>query len=105
VYDIDATIKSKCDYFFSCLTNNKSKKCIIYCEDTIELEAMMNGMNLWNKNYNLNYDMNIITSVCNAKLREQILHEFANNDNIQLLFSLRILHECINIPSCDSITK
>ena len=33
VYLIDQVIKAKCIFFFSCLVNNGSRKCIIYCID------------------------------------------------------------------------
>ena len=35
---------------------------------------------------------------------DTILNDFQyKNDNIQLLFSICILDECIDVPSCDSI--
>jgi superfamily II DNA or RNA helicase len=103
IYEIDSVIKAKCKYFYSCLLNNGSRKCIIYCIDTNEINLMIETMNKLNDFYCLCLDINQITSVCSKEKRETILNNFANNDNIQLLFSVRILDECIDIPSCDSI--
>jgi superfamily II DNA or RNA helicase len=103
IYDIDSVIKAKCKYFYSCLLNNGSRKCIIYCIDTKEIKLMIEAMKKLNDFYCLCLDINQITSVCSKEKRETILNNFANNDNIQLLFSVRILDECIDIPSCDSI--
>jgi superfamily II DNA or RNA helicase len=103
IYDINSVIKAKCNYLFSCLLNNGSRKCIIYCVDTSEIIEMINGMNELNKFYYINYNINQITSKNNDKQRNKILSEFSNGTNIQLLFSVRILDECIDIPSCDSI--
>jgi hypothetical protein len=64
---------------------------------------MINAMNVLNEFYVLDYDTNQITSKCNAELRTKILTNFATNNKIQLLFSCRILDECIDIPTCDSI--
>jgi hypothetical protein len=64
---------------------------------------MINGMNELNKFYYINYNINQITSKNNDKQRNKILNDFSNGNNIQLLFSVRILDECIDIPSCDSI--
>ena len=53
--------------------------------------------------YCLNYLISQITSSNNAKSRKDILDNFKSDDRIQLLFSTRILDECIDVPSCDSI--
>ena len=103
IYNINSVIKAKCNYLFSCLLNNGSRKCIIYCIDTTEITDMINGMNELNKFYYINYNINQITSKNNDKQRNKILNNFSNGTNIQLLFSVRILDECIDIPSCDSI--
>jgi superfamily II DNA or RNA helicase len=103
IYDVTNIIKYKCIYLFSCLLNNGSRKCIIYCIDTNEITDMINGMNELNKFYYINYNINQITSKTNDKQRNIILNKFSDGNNIQLLFSVRILDECIDIPSCDSI--
>ena len=104
IYQIDFIIKSKCKYFYSCLLNNGSRKCIIYCIDTKEINEIINAMNSLNNFYYLDYEISQITSINTEKERNKILHNFTNNNNkIQLLFSVRILDECIDIPSCDSI--
>jgi superfamily II DNA or RNA helicase len=103
IYEIDSTIKAKCKYFYSCLLNNGSRKCIIYCIDTEEITNMINSMNKLNEFYYLDYEINQITSKNTEKERTKLLNNFATNTKIQLLFSVRILDECIDIPSCDSI--
>jgi len=103
IFEIDTVIKAKCKYFYQCLLNNGSQKCIIYCIDTEEITNMINGMNILNKFYALDYKISQITSNDNAKKRIDILNNFATNNKIQLLFSIRILDECIDIPTCDSI--
>jgi len=61
-------------------------------------------MNSLNNFYYLDYEISQITSINTEKERNKILNNFTNNNNkIQLLFSVRILDECIDIPSCDSI--
>jgi len=103
IYEIDSVIKSKCNFLFSCILNNGSKKCIIYCQDTIEISLMINAILKLNEYYYLDYEINKITSLDNIKNRTDILEKFAKSNKIQLLFSIRILDECIDIPSCDSI--
>jgi superfamily II DNA or RNA helicase len=103
IYEIDSVIKAKCNYFFSCLLNIGSQKCIIYCIDTKELKMIIDGMKKLNDFYCLSYDASKITSKTSAIERRKILDDFASNSNIQLLFSVRILDECIDIPTCDSI--
>jgi len=103
IYKINSVIKAKCKYFYSCLLNNGSLKCIIYCIDTEEIKEIMNGMNILNEFYYVDYEISQITSKNTEKERTNILNNFINNNKIQLLFSVRILDECIDIPSCDSI--
>ena len=103
IYEIDYVIKAKCIFFFSCLLNNGSKKCIIYCKDTNEIDDMMKAMDKLNEFYCLDINTSKITAINTEKERSELLVNFKNGNEIQLLFSVRILDECIDIPSCDSI--
>ncbi len=103
IYDIDSVIKSKCMFLYSCLLNNGSKKCIVYCVDTTEIKNMIDAIKKLNEFFILDIEITQITSKTPATKRGEILEEFATSDKIQLLFSVRILDECIDIPTCDSI--
>ena len=64
---------------------------------------MMKVLNQLNDYYCLDFEINKINANSNVKSRDHILNDFQyKNDKIQLLFSIRILDECIDIPSCDS---
>ena len=103
IYEINDVIKSKCNFLYSCLLNNGSKKIIIYCVDTDEIKKMKEAFDMLNDFYCLNYYIQQITSNDSERKRTKILKNFSDNDKIQLLFSVRILDECIDIPKCDSI--
>ena len=104
IYDIDNQIKNRCKFLYSCIANNASRKCIIYCKDTEDMKAMMECMKTLNEFYIMDVDMNSISCEDNEKKRKSVLECFTkNNDKIQLLFNIRILNECIDIPVCDSI--
>lgn len=103
IYEIDSTIKSKCIFLLSCLLNNGSRKCIVYCVDTVELNDMKEAIKKLDEYYCMDYNISQITSNDNLKTRTEILDTFAKSTKIELLFSIRILDECIDIPSCDSI--
>ena len=104
IYNIDLKMNAKYNFLFSSLLNNGSRKCIIYNIDSNEIQEMIEAINKLNNFYCLDIEINVITSVNNAKSREKILKKFEKNNNkIQLLFSIRILDECIDIPSCDCI--
>ena len=51
----------------------------------------------------LECELDKITSDTSCKNRTKILEKFASGTKRQILFSVRILDECIDIPSCDSI--
>ena len=103
IYDIETDVKNKCKFLFSAIANNGSRKCIVYCKDTTDMKAQMEAMKTMNDFYSLKIDVMSISCEDNEKTRKTVLKKFANNDNIQLLYSIKILNECIDIPSCDSI--
>ena len=103
IYNIDEVIKAKCKFLYSCLLNNGTRKCIIYCVDTSEIKMMIEAFVKLNEFYYLDFDISQITSSNSASSRTKILNSFASSNKLQLLFSVRILDECIDIPSCDSI--
>jgi superfamily II DNA or RNA helicase len=104
IYEIDNIIKNRCKFLYSCIANNGSRKCIVYCKDTEDMKSMMECMKTLNEFYIMDIVMNSISCEDSEKKRKSILESFTiNNDKIQLLFNIRILNECIDIPSCDSI--
>jgi hypothetical protein len=68
------------------------------------MNNMIDGFNKLNDFYNLDIDIYSISCENSNKERKEILKSFSENDDkIQLLFNIKILNECIDIPSCDSI--
>ena len=104
IYQIDNEIKNRCRFLYSCIANNGSRKCIVYCKDTEDMKAMIECMQTLNEFYIMDIEMSSISCDDSENKRKLTLECFANNNNnIQLLFNIRILNECIDIPSCDSI--
>ena len=103
IYKIDKVIQTKCMFLFSCMLNNGSRKCIIYCENVADIELMKSAINKLNEFYYLDIEMNKITADDSACNRTDRLKYFEKSKKIQLLFGVRILDEAIDIPSCDSI--
>lgn len=103
IYEINNIIKAKCNFLFSCLLNHGSKKCIIYCQDKKEINEMIDAINKLNEYYILDLEINQITNDNTQNQRQEILTNFEKSEKKQLLFSIRILDECIDIPTCDSV--
>jgi superfamily II DNA or RNA helicase len=104
IYQIDNEIKNRCKFLYSCIANHASRKCIVYCKDTEDMKVMMECMTTLNEFYIMDIEMCSISCEDGENRRRHILECFANNNqNIQLLFNIRILNECIDIPVCDSI--
>jgi superfamily II DNA or RNA helicase len=100
---ISETLKAKCIFLYSCILNNGSKKCIIYCKNINETKQMTNLIIKLNEFYCIDIEINSIISNTSKINRTKRLLQFSNSNKIQLLFSVRILDECIDIPKCDSI--
>ena len=103
IYKIDDVIKAKCIYLFSCLLNTGSMKTIIYCVDTKEIKLFEEAIEKLDDYFVLDCEINKITSNTSNSNRTKILNNFTLNKSRQLLFSVRILDECVDIPCCDSI--
>ncbi len=103
IYEIDNEIKNRCKFLYSCIANNGSKKCIIYCKDTEDMNSMIECMKTLNDFYIMDIEMHSISCDDSVKKRGYVLECFTNNEKIQLLFNIRILNECIDIPACDSV--
>ena len=78
-------------------------KMIIYMKTYEDIELFIKEFNKINEYYNYDVLINKIISNTNSKNRNNILEEFNNSNKISLLFSVNILDEAIDIPSCNSI--
>lgn len=104
IYDIENDFKDRSKFLFSCIANNGSRKCIIYCIDTEDMHKMMKCAKTLNDFYAMNIDVSSISCGDSEAKRKDTLSAFSKeSDRIQLLFNIRILNECIDIPACDSV--
>jgi type I site-specific restriction endonuclease len=103
VHDINPKLIDKCNFLLLSLSNTGSMKCIIYCMDTKEIAELIKALNISNEFHQFEYDVSQITCSDSEISRKEILNNFATSYKRQLLFSVRILDEGIDIPSCDSI--
>lgn len=112
--NIDNDYLVKSTYIHKCLSYYGSRKLIVYCKNTEDLHKLKNSIKELSIFY-CQYDMwlnEIISTTPHSKLndftkdknsREYILNKFETNTCLSILFSIQILDECIDIPSCDSI--
>jgi superfamily II DNA or RNA helicase len=103
INDIDNELKAKCMFLFKNLLYHGSKKCILYCQDTNNLNDIKDCIVKLNEFYAIDLNIQEITSETSYKNREKILTVFESSNKIELLLSIRICDECIDIPVCDSI--
>jgi len=103
IYDID--IYHKCQFYIECMRNKSFKKTIFYCNSIEEVNKYYKILNMMMKDFNYydEYEIQIITSEISGKVRKQILHDFETSNKVNILLSIKILNECVNIISCDSI--
>ena len=86
------------------LNETNSKKCIIYCMSLNLCKSYISYANIINDK--LKYNLNIfeITYKTTKKDRKNILEKFSNDsENINIIFSIRVLDEGIDIACCDSV--
>ena len=46
IYEVDNELKNRCKFLYSCISNNGSRKCIVYCKDTEDMKIMMECMEI-----------------------------------------------------------
>lgn len=92
-------------FLINSLLLNSCRKCICYFEDTKEIDEFINSINFVRKNSykNLILNVNKLTYEDTDKNRKNKLCDFIKNKEINILCSVRILDECIDIRECDSI--
>lgn len=104
ISDLDNDYLAKSIYLYKCITFHGSRKTIVYCKDSTDLKNLMVTCNFLKEYYELN-DIFIdkITYKTQRNKRNEIIKSFSESNDYALLFSIEILDECIDIPSCDSI--
>jgi len=100
---IENNIRVKCIYFFKCLEELGNRKCIVYCRNTDELNEIHDMLLLGNEFYSLDLNISIIKSDVLRSCRTKILNNFSTSEKREIILSIRILDECVDIPACDSI--
>jgi superfamily II DNA or RNA helicase len=105
IYEINNELKNRCKYLFSCLANNGSRKCIVYSKDTKDMNAMIECMKTLNEFYVMDIEIHSICCEDSELERKTRLEKFSNpySNKIHLMFNIKILNECIDVPACDAV--
>ena len=104
IEDLNNEYIAKSIYLYKCITFHGSRKTIVYCKDTNDLTNLMNTIKVLKKYYELDdILLDKITYKTSNSKRQDIIKKFSEAETYALLFSVQILDECIDIPSCDSI--
>jgi len=93
----------KCIFLYKNILYYGLRKIIVYLRSHAEIKNFIKLMNEINKYYCLDYNIDKIISHNKLSRRTKKLDIFSNSKKIQILTSVKILDECIDIPSCDSV--
>jgi len=97
IYNINNEIKNRCIFLYSCILNNGSRKIIIYCKDTNDMNNLIDSFIKLNEFYNIDFEINSITCNDANNKRKEIINIFSDdNSKIQLLFNIKIFSKFIN---------
>ena len=96
-------ITNKITWFLNSINKLGLTKIIVYCESKEDIEEMKEEILLRQEYYALDLKMDTITDIDSSKTRNIKLKNFEENEDISVLFSIRILDEGIDIPCCDSV--
>ena len=103
-FDIDIKMFNQMYFIFNGLNETKSKKCIVYCKSIELCEIYKSCAKILNKKLNYNLKLYEITYETTKKERRKIIEQFTNDEkNINMIFSIHVLDEGIDIAPCDSI--
>jgi superfamily II DNA or RNA helicase len=99
--NIDYDIKAQ--FLLRGMEENGHSKCICYCKDIEETNIMKESFSKIAKYHELDLYLECIVSDTSEKDRKQILEDFINVNKKAIIFSVRILDECIDIKECDCV--
>jgi superfamily II DNA or RNA helicase len=94
---------NKITWFLNSISKLGLRKIIIYCDSKDKIDVLKNEINLRKDYYGLELNINSITEDDSSTQRLKKLKNFEDSKEINLLFSIRILDEGIDIPCCDGI--
>jgi hypothetical protein len=102
--DVDIKMFNQMYFILSGLNETKSKKCIVYCKSIELCEIYKSCTKMLNKKLNYNLKLYEITYETTKKERKKIIEQFTNDEkNVNIIFSIHVLDEGIDIAPCDSI--
>jgi superfamily II DNA or RNA helicase len=96
-------ITNKITWFLNSICKLGLQKIIVFCESKDDIEEMKKEILLLQEYYALELKMDSITDVDSSIIRKEKQKNFENNNEVSILFSIRILDEGIDIPCCDSV--
>jgi superfamily II DNA or RNA helicase len=79
------------------------RKTIIFCTDKSEIKEIRKALDLEIPKYTTLNDFWISEITLETKNRKTVLETFQKENRRSILFSIKILDQCIDIPECDSI--
>lgn len=82
---------------------NGNKKCIIYLDNTKVAMDCSNTIEWMKILFNKNINASIIDYKTDKKTRRNILNNFTNDTELNIILNVHVMDEGINIPSCDSV--
>jgi len=103
ISNYDNILIKKVLYYFESIKILGKLKTIIFFNNHDHIDIFIKCMNDINNYYNYNYTIDSIICTDTKNNRNKKLEKFNNNDNINILCSVGILDECIDIPSCNSV--
>jgi len=99
----DSLLIKKVLYYFECIKILGKLKTIIYFNSHNDVNIFIKCFNDVNNYYNYKYNLDSIICSDTKNSRIKKLNYFNNSDEINILCSVGILDECIDIPTCDSV--
>lgn len=96
-------ISKQCCFLFEAIKSLGTLKCIIYFKRCKDIDSFVSAFKRLNEYYAYDYTMASITYTDSKTDRNKKLKEFNDSKKISFLCSVRILNECIDIPTCNSI--
>jgi superfamily II DNA or RNA helicase len=94
---------AKAHFLFRCMEENGHAKCICYAQNVEDAKNLITSFNRVKEYHALEIYLGLIVSNTKQDEREKTLKEFSETSMKAIICSVRILDECIDIPSCDSV--
>lgn len=103
IHNVEKIFNLQMNFLLFGLMYTGKRKTIIFCSDKNEIKEIRKALDIVIPRYTTLNDFWVSEITLETKHRKNVLEDFQKETRRSILFSIKILDQCIDIPECDSV--